>query len=85
MRYNGALNTYSAMTSGTAMPLRAVFGTSDTQVYAVGDSGTILRYDGASWSAMTSNTTRHLYGVWGLASGEIYAVGQNGTILHYFP
>jgi hypothetical protein len=85
VRYNGALNTYSTMASGTTTPLRAVFGTSDTQVYAVGDNGTILRYDGTSWSAMTSNTTRHLYGVWGLASGEIYAVGQNGTILHYFP
>ena len=37
-------NTWSKITAGTTQNLRAVWGTSSTNVYAVGDSGTILHY-----------------------------------------
>ena len=85
LRYTPATSAFTTMNSGTTTTLRAVWGASDTAVYAVGDGGVILRYDGAAWTAMTSGTPRNLYGIYGLSNGEIYAVGQSGTILHYFP
>jgi hypothetical protein len=38
--------------------LRGVWGSSASNVFAVGDHGTILRYNSTSWSIMTSGTTR---------------------------
>jgi hypothetical protein len=60
-----------------------VWGTSGNDVFAVGNQGTILHYDGISWSTMNSGTTRFLTSVWGSSSIDVYAVGSNGTILHY--
>jgi hypothetical protein len=68
--------------------LRAVWGNSSSDVFAVGDGGTILHYDGVSWSAMTSNTSNYLLGVWGSGASDVFAVGgpqptAGGTIYHY--
>jgi hypothetical protein len=52
-------------------------------VFAVGDTGTILHYNGTSWSAMSSGTVQPLYGVWGSAGNDVYAVGGGGIMLHY--
>ena len=45
------------MTSGTINDLNAVWGTSGNDVFAVGDAGTILHYNGMAWSTITINTT----------------------------
>jgi len=63
------------------LPFTDVWGTSPSDVYAVGDGGTILHYDGNSWSTMTSGTTVVLNGVWGTSSGDVHVVGVYGTIL----
>ena len=65
------------MTRGTSQELRAAWGTSRTDVFAVGQAGTILHYDGARWSAMASGTSQWLYGVWGTSSTNVYAAGGN--------
>jgi hypothetical protein len=75
-------NASSSYTSAR-QDLNAVWGTASSNVIAVGDGGTILRYDGSNWGTMTSGTTRDLFGVWGTAANDVYAVGSNGTILHY--
>jgi len=78
-----AASTWSAMTSGTVNDLRAIWGTSASNVYAVGTNGTILHYNVADWSSMTSNTVNSLYGIWGSSATDIFAVGELGTIVHY--
>ncbi len=50
-------------------------GSSDSDVFAVGNGGTVLHHDGASWSAMTSGTSANLAGVWGSASGRRFRRG----------
>ena len=60
-----------------------VWGSSSSDVFAVGVNGTILHYDGTSWSAMTSGTTVLLYGIWGSSASDVFAAGVSGTILHY--
>ncbi|MFC1926945.1 hypothetical protein ACFLWV_04270, partial [Chloroflexota bacterium] len=49
-------NTWTPMTSGTLDDLWGVWGSSSTDVFAVGDNGTILQYDGSDWTPMTSGT-----------------------------
>ena len=65
----------------TGSTLHGVWGTSGTDVFAVGDAGTILHYNGTSWSSMSSGTTEILWGVCG-SSGDVFAVVGYGSILH---
>ena len=67
----------------TVYDLNGVWGSSGSDVFAVGAYGTIPHYDGAGWSAMTSGTTEALLGVWGSSGSDVFAVGAKGTILHY--
>ncbi|MBN1670081.1 MAG: VCBS repeat-containing protein [Kiritimatiellae bacterium] len=69
--------------------LNAVWGSSISNVIAVGDGGAILHYDGSGWTAMESGTGKDLRDVWGSAWNDLYAVGggrpydEDGVILHY--
>ena len=77
------VTAWSEVASGTTENLNGVWGTSPTDVYAVGRAGTILHYDGTGWSAMASGTSEGLHAVWGTSPSDIYAVGVIGGILHY--
>jgi hypothetical protein len=61
--------------------LWSVWGAATNDVYAVGELGSIIHYDGASWSLQPSVTTFPLYGVHGSSASDIWAVGGN-TVLH---
>ena len=76
-------DSWSAMTSGTGERLIGVWGASSSDIYAVGDDGTILQFDGTGWSAMVSGTSEDLHAVWGTSPSDIYAVGEVDGILHY--
>jgi hypothetical protein len=78
------------MDSGTTVDLRGVWGSSGSNVFAVGGVsdklnfyGTILHYNGNAWSVMITGTIPPLYAVWGTSRNDVFAVGANGTILHY--
>ena len=60
-----------------------VWGSSSSDVFVVGTSGTIVHYDGKEWREMTSGTTNFLGGVWGVSPSDVFAVGSFETILHY--
>jgi len=90
LRYNGS--SWSAMTNGTTLGLAGVWGSSASDVFAVGGDVSpaacvILHYDGSTWSAMTNGVPRLpvLAGVWGTSATDVFAVGSGGTILHYGP
>lgn len=78
---NTAFAGWTQMTSNTTATLYGVWGTSATNVYAVGASGTIMHYDGTTWTAESSGTTGKLNAVWGLGETNIYAVGEQ-ALLH---
>jgi hypothetical protein len=63
--------------------LRGIWGSSSSDVFAVGSEGTILHYDGINWSVMASGTNNQLNDVWGTSPSDVFAVGDKGTILHY--
>ena len=74
---------WSIVPSGTTNFLLSVWGTSASDVWAVGAAGTILHYDGTTWSSVSSGTTQNLGSVWGTSASDVWAVGGSGTILHY--
>jgi len=79
---NGGLS-WSKMSSGTSEKLTDVWGSSGSDVFAVGYNGTILHYDGSSWSAMAGTGTTTYSAVWGSGGDDVFVAGSSGTILHY--
>jgi hypothetical protein len=60
--------------------LAATWGSSASDVWTVGDLGTILHWGGSGWAAAPSGTTQRLNGVWGTSANDAWAVGNSGTI-----
>jgi hypothetical protein len=82
--YDGA--TWTQMTApGTPRALTAIWGTSVSDIYAVGASATVLHYDGTSWQAVTTpaSATVTFNGVWASAGDDVYLAGLSGNIYHY--
>ncbi len=63
--------------------LHAVWGSSSSDVFAVGTNGAIVHYNGSTWSPMSITTSHDLFGVWGSSASDVFAVWSGGTILHY--
>ena len=68
------------MASPTGDSLRGVWGSGPADVFAVGEGGTVLHYDGQSWESMAFLTGARLYGVWGSGPADVFAVGEGGTV-----
>jgi hypothetical protein len=78
---------WSTVATGTNMPLYGVWGTSSSDVWAVGWK-TILHFNGATWSPVTDGATWALFDVWGSSASDVWVVGQSYTtgsrsFLHY--
>ena len=69
--------------SGTTQELRGIWGSSPSDIFAVGTGGAILHYDGSAWASMASPTAVILGGVWGSSETDVFATGDEGTLLHY--
>jgi hypothetical protein len=63
--------------------LRGVSALATNHVWAVGDQGIILHFDGQAWNVQESGTTKCLYGVCAHDDQNVWAVGESGTIVHY--
>jgi hypothetical protein len=73
-------------------PLSDVWGADANNVWAVGASGTIQKWNGTAWAAQpkwnwtawavqSSGILNDLYGVWGTDANNVWAVGTSGAIL----
>ena len=60
-----------------------VHGTANTNVFAVGDTGRIQRYNGSTWTTLASGTTQRLNAVWAASPSAAIAVGFGGTVLRW--
>lgn len=70
---------------GSNHAVNAIWGPSDTDLFAAGDSGMIwrLQNNGSTWVPMTSPTSQTLRAIWGVDAQTVYAVGDTGTILRF--
>lgn len=72
--------------SRSSAALRALWGSSASDIWAVGDVGTIRHLTNTTaseWTITPSPTREDLYGLWGSAADDVWAVGAAGAILHY--
>jgi hypothetical protein len=75
--------TIMASGSGTA-DLLGVWGTAANNLFAVGASGTTIKYNGTTWNSVTNpGTGVTLRAIYGFGGNSIYAVGDSGTIWKY--
>jgi hypothetical protein len=74
---------WESMSSGTLQGLDGVWGSSGSDVFAVGGAGTVLHYSNSTWSEQSSGVAEHLRDVWGSSGCDVFAAGDAGTILHY--
>lgn len=74
--------TWQQLTPITTRTLRGLWGSSASNIWAVGDGGTVLRFNGTQWSAVTSNTALDLKDVWGSSANDVWAVGT-GVVIHW--
>jgi hypothetical protein len=83
----GACNPtgWQPMTSNTNQMLWSVWGSSASAVWAVGEQGTAIFFNGTTWQARPTPTevaTLRLRSVHGTAANNVFAIGQ-GTLIHY--
>ena len=77
LRFDGT--QWSEMPAPPVGPLLDIWGSSGSDVYAVG-VGTILHYDGQNWSEILA-TPQRLAGVWGSSPTDVFIAGSGGTVL----
>jgi hypothetical protein len=71
------------MSSPTSSNLNAIWGRSASDIFAVGDAGAIIHFDGSSWQTQSSGTSVSLGRVWGLPNGKVYATNNADVLLEY--
>lgn len=62
----------------TGVDLHGVWGFSARDVWAVGDLGTVIHFDGVDWTVRETGTTTALNGIWGSAPDDLWVVGGSG-------
>jgi hypothetical protein len=80
--YDG--NNWTQVPTGVSVALWDIWGTGPSNVYAVGELGTVLRYNGAQWTTQSNiPTNESLNAIWGSSATDIFAVGDCGTVIHF--
>jgi hypothetical protein len=65
-------------------PLGAISGSAPDQVWAVGDKGAIVRFNGR-FEDRRAGSSADLNGIFGLLESAVWAVGDSGTVLRRRP
>ncbi|MBI4420684.1 MAG: Ig-like domain-containing protein [Gemmatimonadetes bacterium] len=80
LRFDGIAST--PVWNGSVQ-VTSMAGTSARDVYAVGQDGGVLHFDGANWKMMSRSTHAGLNAVWAASPQDVFAVGGRGTVLHF--
>jgi hypothetical protein len=84
-----ALLSWSQVPSGTTEQLTDVWGSSASDIWAVGFNGSIVHYDGSHWARVLDGVSYAFTGVWGSGPSDVWAVGYRSlsntapVIFHY--
>lgn len=71
--------------SVTTNPLTAMWALDANNIWAAGQNGTMLRWDGRSWSSQANGypTTFAPTGIWGADVNNVWVTGTNGQIAYW--
>ncbi|MBX3188015.1 MAG: hypothetical protein KF819_13415 [Labilithrix sp.] len=62
--------------------LTSIWGSSATDVWAVGSGGTVVHYDGATWRLAATGIVETLHAVWGSGPTDVWVVSSASVLLH---
>lgn len=71
------------VTRVTTNALFDLWATGASSMWAVGNNGTVLHYDGTTWTVTSSGLTANLRAVWGASDSDLWASAVNGEMFHY--
>lgn len=74
--------TWYVQTSGTTQQLNYVYGLDPFNVFAVGNNGTILFWNGNKWIKQNSSSFQNLNKIWAYSSSSIWIAGTGGALLN---
>lgn len=85
VRWTGGPAWTNISPAGVALGLNlyGVFVVNPSLAFAVGDTGTMLRWDGTLWASILSGTPNTLRGVWMVSPTDGWAVGNLGSIVRW--
>jgi len=63
--------------------LTSLWAASATSMWAVGDKGIVLHFDGSSWRPVTNPATDNLRAAWGRSDADFWIVGEHNIIQHW--
>ena len=63
--------------------LNSIHGVSANHIFAVGDDGVVLHFDGNAWTKVDVGLPTSLYGVFMASPTDIWVVGESGTVLRF--
>lgn len=78
---------FEIVPSPVSADLKNLFGFGANDVWAVGDEGTVIHWDGTSWTKLSTpfddaEDKPNLVAVWGSSPDDVWIVGD-GTMLHF--
>jgi hypothetical protein len=74
---------WTTMTSNTTNNINSLWGSSASAVWAVGDLGTAVVYNGAQWQVRSPATTASLSSVSGTSASNVFAAGADRNIYKF--
>ncbi len=63
--------------------LLGVWGSGPKNVWAAGDAGRIVHFDGNKWDLVHTGIADYLAGVWGSSRKDVWITGYNGRVLRF--
>ncbi len=75
--------SFYRFSSPTRESLWGIWGSDQSNIWAVGDHGTLLHFTGGLWMTTPSPTQARLLRVWGSGSDNVWAVGDDATVIRY--
>jgi hypothetical protein len=81
MRHWNGLD-WTATTVGTSY-FHDLWGTGPNNIWAVGDGGAILHFNGSGWSNVASGTTQRLRAITGTDANHVWFAGDTGVMLFW--
>jgi hypothetical protein len=81
LHWDGQAWSEDALPQKLGRALNKVWGTSSSDLYAVGEAGTIWHRKGTTWSLEKNPATANLFTVYGCSATDVYVVGGQ-DVLH---
>lgn len=63
--------------------IKDLIAINDNDIWAVGEAGSLLHYNGTSWGIVFSGISDNLNAIWAANTNDVFAVGDSGRIVYW--